>query len=223
MRFSAITSAAVAMLASASAKAAFVLTLSSGASTVVVNDNGVGVTVGDFSASFTVGTSNSPGSPTQGLLQIQTLTVRNNAASTATLNLWLADTSFTAPGGPGSTLELKSAIGGTLLNSASGTNGVVFQSFADPANGDPFVSSYTAGPQVYASAGGPLVSFNSTVTSSFPFAGPAYSLGNLTNITLDGGAQANISGTTTTSVVPEPAAAGLLVGGLGLIARRRRA
>ncbi len=233
MRLVTISAAAATVLAAATAKATLVLTLMSGASTVTITDNGAGdlsgatgviistVTVGDFSTSFTVGTSNSPGGAT-GLLQIQTLTVRNNAASTATLGLWLADTGFTLPGGPGSTLQLTSSIGGTLFGSTAGTDGMTFQSYGDPSNGNPFLSAYTPGSQVYVSTGAPQVSFNSTVSTLMPFTGPAYSMGNISSITLSALAQANVSGTTSTTVVPEPTAAALLVGATAAAARRRR-
>jgi hypothetical protein len=207
------------------ASAALMLTLQSGAETVVIPGVAGAVTytgnIGGFSGTYTFGLSNSPGTSFRGLLQVSSISVHNTGNTTSSLKITLSDTDFTAPGNPGDTLTLQSAIGGTLALGILGDT-VQFQSWADASNA-PLAALSTGGPQLFTSPGGPLASYNDTVFSKFVRAGAAYSLTNVTTVTLNPGTEANISGTTST-LVPEPATASMaLLSVGGLLARRRKA
>ena len=126
--------AAVAIVGSTysnTAKAALVLTLTpSVGAPVTITDNGAGDSdpalgsitnigaVGGFSTNIGVGGSNSPGTSTAGLLQIQSLDIRNTTAGQQSLTIVLSDTDYGLPGGTNMTLG--SNIGGTLTQATEG-------------------------------------------------------------------------------------------------------
>ena len=223
------------------AEAAMIVTLSNGASTASITDNLAGDSnpnsgqityvgaVGNFSTTITIATSNSPGTSTGAILQMSSIDVRNVSNSPQTLSITVGDTGFTIPTGA----FLGSAYGGTMTNAQIGDS-TSFQSFADTSN----TPSGQSGPTVTTTGAQSFVlvtgispkSFNTAdATAPFVSAG-AYSLTNVTLITLSPDAQSNVSGTTTVTVsgsgsgVPEPATAALLAPGvLALLARRRRA
>ncbi len=199
------------------ARATFILTLQSGASTISITDNGAGDldstpgsiiysgSVGSFMTNITTGFSNRPGDPGGGFLQISTLDGRNTSAGQATLTATLEDTSFTQPSS--ATLQLDSAIGITDLRSTSGDS-LSFQSYADPGNVQGG-TAVTTGLQSFALPTTSTTTAFSDNASPVNFAGTGiYSMKNVTTITLSPNGEVNVSGTTT--VVPEPVSFGAL-------------
>jgi hypothetical protein len=232
-RVSLLAAAAVGVAALAMpARAALIVTLNG---TTTITDNGAGDTdattgeiiantnVAGFGVAITVAKSNSPGAAGLGVLEISSLDVRNNNAGNATLTINVSDNNFTTPAGAaGSPMKLESTASGNLTSAALGNN-VTFQSFVDPANGQPTALNPT-----------PLLTFTkaNAALNSEPFAGTnnanwtrgagAYALTSMTTVSLAPNAQAQISGTTTASLVPEPTALALLLAAAPLAARRRR-
>jgi hypothetical protein len=224
MMKSACLFAAVVLAASASAQAAVVLTLESGAFSSTVSGaslaNNTSIAINGYTLSTNVGVSNSPGTPAEGVLQITTISIRNSGSADP-LKITLSAVDYDAPGSPGDEISLLSSVGGTITGNAPGLP-ITFQSFADPNNAQP-ATAVAAPLQTYISTGALLESFSNDVTTSFARSlSSDYSLANVLVLTLAPGAQANISGTTVT-FVPEPAALGLLAAALPMVARRRRA
>jgi hypothetical protein len=213
--------------------AALILNINNGA--VVVTDNGAGdsdPTVGriantttsaaGYSLAITLGTSNSPGSTTAGLLQINSLNVENGA-NPAVLDIRLSDTGFTNPGGAGTPMTLQGSVGGTYTGGSLG-NSVAFQSFADPANGQPAAAVST--PNLTFTKATPLLSepFSGSNAVAWARAAGPYSLAEHLVITLSANGQVQIAGATNATAVPEPASIGLLgLSAVAALARRRRA
>jgi len=214
-----------------SANAALQLILDGGTSNqLTINDNGLGdgssltgtieniqSNYGGFAISVNVANSNSPGTATSGVLAIETLDVTNNNSVPATLTILTSDTNFTQPGGPLSLMNLQSSVSGTT-SGAGATDNLTFQSFSDPANGQPATAVSTAKQSLTLSP-----SFNNTVNQSWSLGagGGPYSLANYITLTLSGNATANITGITT-ATVPEPTFGVIPAIALGLLARRRR-
>ena len=177
---------------------------------------------GDFQTNFIAGLSNKLSSPTPAAatLQIQSIDVKNlsTGGTKDTLTLTLSDDGYTFPAATGSALSLDSAFGGSLSNATAGDS-ATFQSFV-------LSPSTTTGVQTYTSAATDpgTTSFSRNVTPVTFIRPAAFTLENVTTISLSGASeQANLSGTTTASTaVPEPAsAAAAAVVGLGLLGRRR--
>ncbi|MFN4244224.1 MAG: hypothetical protein ACK4PI_13420 [Tepidisphaerales bacterium] len=218
-----VAAVAAAVLTTAAAQAAVILTIESGSFTQTITGtdlvNNTSVAVPGYTLTTNIGLSNTPGTPSEGFLQITTITVRNVGAASP-LKITLTATDYSLPGGAGDTLVLLSSVGGTISNNGVGLP-VTFQSFADSTNAAP-ATEVAAPLQTYMSVGGLLESFNNDVTASFTRGSGNYSLSNVLHLNLAPGAQANISGTTVT-FIPEPAALGLLAAAAPLAARRRRA
>jgi hypothetical protein len=230
-RFGVIAAAAVGVAAIAlPAQAALVVTLNG---TTTITDNGAGDTDGTsgqiiantnvtgFGVAITVAKSNSPGAAGLGLLEISSLDVRNNNAGNATLTINVSDNNYTAPAGlAGSPMRLESTMSGNFTSAAIG-NTISFQSFADPANGQPTAANPSPS-QTFTKINAALTSepFAGTVSSAWTRGAGAYSLTSVTTISLAANAQAQTSGAT--SAVPEPTALALLLAAAPLAARRRR-
>lgn len=217
-----VTAVALTALTTAATQAAVILTVESGSFTQTVSGtdlvNNTSIAVPGYSLTTNIGLSNSPGTPSEGFLQVTTISVRN-LGTASPLTITLTGTDYSLPGGPGDTLILLSSVGGTISNNGVGVP-VTFQSFADATNAAPAVQ--VAAPlQTYASAGGTLESFNNDVTTTFTRGSGSYSLSSVLTLHLSPGAQANISGTTIT-FIPEPATLGLLAAVAPLATRRRR-
>jgi len=222
---------AVTGFAGVRAHGALILNLNSGA--VVVTDNGAGdtdpavgritntSTVAGFGVAISVAQSNSPGTPTAGLLSITSLDIQNLGGATASLRVQTSDTGYTAPGAAATPMTLQNSIGGTFSSAAIG-NTVTFQSFADPANAQPAAAVSTAVLTATKSTAQISEQFSGSNQTNWSRAAGPYSLSNVAVITLSSGGQVNISGTTTATAVPEPASLGFLATGAGLLTLRRR-
>lgn len=225
--------AAVGLAAATSAHASFILTLSSGTTTVTIPDNQPGVdqnlapgsityygSIGDFSITSAFGYSNKPGTPNKANLQINSLNIRNSASGLRTLTVTLEDTDFTSPGsGP---LQLDSALAGTIIQATSGDS-VTFQSYADPDNTQGG-TAITTGLQSALISSSALMDLGTTELS-IPFtAHGVFSVKNVIQITLAPEDEVNIAGTTkVVQAIPEPASAALLaVAGLAVLRRAHR-
>jgi hypothetical protein len=199
----------------------------------------VPLTLPDFNVTIANGVSNEPStSGLQGFLESQVLRITDtnptpNTPVSITVSLIdsadpnnLSDIGYTIPGISGSTLELDSSLGGSFTKvNAAGTDTVTFQSFAN--------GSVTGGPQsTNFTAVGAVSSFSLPNAPAVDFVrGAGYSLSNTVTITLNNSGDAfNISGTTTTTViptvgggVPEPTTLTLgLLGACGLLLGRRK-
>lgn len=216
---------------SQSADAALILNYNNGA--VVVSDNGAGdsdpavgrivnvANIAGFGVSINVGTSNSPGTSANGTLQISSLSIENLNPVSAALSIRLSDTDYTLPGsGASPAMTLSSSVGGTFTDAAIG-NTASFQSFADPANGQPAAAVFTAPLSFTKNLASNPESFSGDNSTNWVRGAGAYSLSNLITMNLSSGAQLNIAGTTV--VTPEPTGLALLgILAAGTLARRRR-
>ena len=180
-------------------------------------------TFGTFEALFITSTSNSPGTPQLGQLDIVSVFLRNTSNNDAALTVSLTDTGFTFPAPP---LMLDSRLTGQLQ---SGIGSVSFQSFADDNNvefGTQYSTALVTKNNMDATSGVP-VSFDLHATNApFNFNG-SYSVSNVATYTLSAGAMLNVSSGKTTLVTPEPASVGIWAAGvLGIVVvgrvRRRR-
>jgi hypothetical protein len=230
-RFNCAALAAATVLGvAASSQAALILDLQGGAT--VVADNGPGdsdLTIGriintsvtaGFGVSVTVAQSNSPGDPSAGILQVQSLDIQNMNPNPATLVLRVSDTGFTMPGGP--LMRLDSSVGGTFTLGAVGDL-VTFQSFADPANGQPAGPVSTPAMLFTRATNNVTESFSGANSANWARGGGPYSLTNITTVMLSAGGQMNVSGTTTAVEVPEPQLLSALgLGVFGLLRRGRK-
>jgi hypothetical protein len=223
--------AGVVAMAPSGANAALMLDLQSGG--VVITDNGAGDTdptvgriinttvVGGFGVAITVAASNSPGTPTNGLLQVQSLDVQNLNPNPATLMIRVSDTNFILPGGAATPMLLQSSVGGTFTQSPIGDL-VTYKSFADPANSQPAGPVSTPALTFIDSTGALTEAFSGSNSVGWVRGAGPYSLANQISMNMSANAQMNISGTTVATLVPEPAAFGLAASTLLLAVRRRR-
>jgi hypothetical protein len=183
----------------------------------------------DFNVTISNGFSNEPAvTGSQAFLESSVLRITDTATTNVAVNMQVTltdgpdipsgDPGYIIPGLPGSTLQLASSLGGAITKTSSvGTDTISFQSFANGSvTGGPQTSNFTA---AVSNAGfnlpdAPHVNFTRLV---------GYSLSNTVNVTLSNSGDAfNISGTTTTTVVPETVSAALgLLGACGMLSRRR--
>jgi hypothetical protein len=228
-------------LAPAVAKAALVLTLTSGAATVTIADGSPQDTnpapgrvdfdgpVGPFYTSFTTGHSNSPGAAL-GILQLQSLDVRNDSGARETLTITMSDNNFNPhiPTPQDVNNRLLSGVGLTMLDADQGDN-VTFQSWFNPGNepGPAFDATRTTGPQVATATGVRIQAFSSDNETSVPAVLTQFNLTQRVVINLSPAGQVNLSGTTAaltgpSPVIPEPASLTFLgIAAVGLLGRRR--
>lgn len=84
-------------------------------------------TANGFLYSITASALNSPGSATNGAVQISLVGARNSgAANPATLTIGISDTSFTLPGSTGTPLVIAGAMSGSITGGAIG-DGLTYQ------------------------------------------------------------------------------------------------
>jgi hypothetical protein len=202
-------------LASA-AQAALMIAISvNGGAPTVVQDNGAGdtnpapnaitynSTIVGFALSLINASTNDPGNPTSGFVSATQVLLQNIGNNPVTVALTTSDTGFTAPTAP---RKLESDFSASLVSPGAGD----FASLVSTAN----------------ATSTPIQTLTATGANSeiIPFGDPGnYSLQNVTTARISPGASDFL--TSTTSVItPEPSSIGLLVlGVLGLLARRRRA
>jgi hypothetical protein len=178
---------------------------------------------GSFTIDIVVGKSNSGNVGDVARLEIGALNITNTANAERTLTISLSDTGYTFPGGVGSPLILFSTAAGTISN-RGGT--VTFQSFADASNVEFGLGFGTD----------QLVFVNPPRSTATPFSGQtsrggftasgAFSLTNITTITLPAGGDLNSFSGKTELIIPAPGGLVLLLSGVPLIGlcwlRRRR-
>src|SRR4051812_38021568 len=97
---------------------------------------------GDFQVNIAGGTSDNGGTASD--LMASTTSVKNNAGTTKTLNIYITQSDYTLP--VGSSLAVESGMGGSIsIGSLNMTN--LFQAFFGPGNALFGISSGTSGPQ----------------------------------------------------------------------------
>lgn len=188
----------------------------------VLNDNnpttnllGFNGDVGVFSDGSTNGVqftarSNSPGTngPLGGFITDTTITVRNDSAGAATLQVILTDDGFTTPGT--NPLFVTSVLSASDLTGGSDQGG----------NGKGTLVSTVAGTSLS------MLSITTvetkTTTASVPLGGTPYTITQTGTITLDAGQTATITFTTRVNAVPEPASILMAVTALPLLGLARR-
>jgi hypothetical protein len=194
-------------------------------------------TPGDVSYSAIFASSDSPGTSGGAEVTLDHVKLTNLSNTTQTISITVADTDYSAPGGPGSTLSLFGSFSGTpdLGTSGLSSGTASMSSYADPLDG-PNASTSPVATTTVTSTASPT-SFN-TITGSFAGATPVatftrsnsapalYSLAGVTTITLAPGSVLDLNNDTVTftnTVVPEPTSMALLASGGLLLMRRRRA
>jgi MYXO-CTERM domain-containing protein len=157
-----------------------------------------------------VSQSNAPGAPDLAILEINSLSINSFSPFPLTVSFLTRDDTFVHPGSIGEALDLTSRISGTFTQAIGATLSFTSSASANPVTTAALTRNVVQQIDVFALSNTAV--FNRTSTP--------YTLSNLLSITVPTGGQANLSGTTT--VVPEPAALGLIAAGLPLLARRRR-
>jgi len=176
-----------------------------------------------FGIAVSIAASNSPGTSTAGLLQISSLDIENQTGGTGVLTITVSDTNYTLPGAGIASMLLDSDIGGTFAQGSAVGNTVSFRSFADPANVQPAAAVSTPALIFLKATSSTTEAFSGSNTVPWTRGAGAYSLANQAVITLTAGGQVNISGTTTATLVPEPASlAAIGLAGTALAMGRRR-
>ena len=191
----------------------------------------------DVSYSTILASSDSPGTSGGAQVTLNHVKLTNLSSINQIISITVADTDYTAPGGPGSTLSLFGTFSGTpdlgLTGLSSGSASM--SSYADPLDGPNASTSPVLTTTVTSTASS--TSF-STTTGAFASATPVamftrsnaggglYSLAGVTTITLAPGSVLDLNNDTVTfasTVVPEPASLAMFAAGSVLLMRRRRA
>lgn len=182
--------------------------------------------VNGFFISLTAGTSNSPGAPPQSELTVTTLSIRNDNASTATIEILVGETDYTFP--PTGPASLAAGIGGSVTQT-NAANEVEYEVWVNDNNVQNDMSpGIDSGPIIVDLSGVPnggswnLANIVSGLVSANPFSMTSRIL-----VTLGAGGQIGFQATAVLTNVPEPgtfgmAFAGLALVGVGGIARLRR-
>lgn len=173
----------------------------------------------DFAVSILGGVSDN-GATMSDLLS-STTAVKNNAASTKTLLIFVTQDNYTLPAG--TSLVVESGMAGTV-NTGTLTLTNLFQAYADKNNALLGTTDFTNGPQTATQTGSTFDT--GSATGLFTRVGN-FSLTSLATITLTAGGRINFANHINVTPVPEPsglvmALAGLPVLGLGTWLRRRR-
>jgi hypothetical protein len=183
------------------------------------------VVAGGFVVTLQTATSNSPGTPTLADLLSAVALISNTNASgtTASIELRIGDTGYTAPTTalPNS-LFLASHIGGTVVTGDL-LNALSYTSCIDQANGQNAcpgtLATAALSPDVTSSG-----SYSATNSTIFSLLAAPFSMTEQINLTLSGGSTINYSGSSQLAPVPEPVT--MFLGGTGLLglayAARRR-
>lgn len=148
--------------------------------------------------------SNSPGTPSLAKTLGTTLEISNIdlLGATHTLGISIAAQGFTGPITPPS-ITFMSHIGGTVLTASSGSL-LDFRSCVDPSNS----LTACAGGSIVSDIGAPGIataaSFSDDKVGSIASLASGYSISQILHLTLGGGADLNLSTSTTLAPVPEP-------------------
>jgi hypothetical protein len=176
-----------------------------------------------FSFAVWAGT-NKPGTPNLAMLFTTTLLITNLTSSAHTLELWVAETGFMAPGAPPA-VRVHSGIGGTVTTGSS-VNEINFRSCIDPTNSQ---EACAAGSTVVGPGTPSIIApgvFSDDKTTLISSLGTPYSLSQHLTLKLGGGSTMNFSDTTNLTPTPEPASfllvGGALFGTAAILKRRRR-
>ena len=152
--------------------------------------------------------STSSTSSTTTELQTNSITVVGGSESGISLTILTGNTGYTQPGTPTNPdLSVISDFTGTFRRVTSGDT-VTFQSYADKNNTQNGTGAFTTGLQSYTFGGAPNGSFAAPEASgTFTRNLGAFSVTNVTTITVASNASVNLNGTTTltgASVIPTP-------------------
>lgn len=248
VRFSGRSIAIASVLASAlyvaaPAKAALLISISDSTDGASASANtsllpaGTLGTPADVSYSAIFASSDSPGTSGGAEVTLDHVKLTNLSNTTQTISITVADTDYSAPGGPGSTLSLFGSFSGTpdLGTSGLSSGTASMSSYADPLDGPNASTSPIATTTVTTTV---TPTAFTTITGSFAGAtpvamftrsnsGPAlYSLAGVTTVSLAPGSVLDLNNDTVTfsgTVVPEPTSLTLLASAGLLLMRRRRA
>jgi len=186
------------------------------------------VTTGSNVTVGVLGSSNQPINAPNANISQTNLSINNNTSGAVTLHIVVSvsDIGFLRPTGPST---LSSSLSGTYGPGIAASGN--FQSFANLSNTQFANSGLTGGPQAFSApllvSGTANIIGEGTINSFALISSSPFSLTNTFdfNITLQAGAQFQVTGTTTLSNVPEPATlvgAGIAFGCLGFTRFRRR-
>jgi hypothetical protein len=171
--------------------------------------------VGDFWVTFSIRT-NFPGTTEKALITETTFTTRNDSDQLATISFRVDIDDFLLPGSSGSQMSLTNSISTTLL-SADGSASII-SNVSDINNVTKYTAASSVAGETYSASGAPtLLTFTR---------GNTFDMGNTISLTLGGGGEATITGTTV-AALPEASSIVAWASVLGLAGifhavRRRR-